>query len=324
MSIHKIKNGIGIIPVSVTEIGHRAFEGCTSLTEIAIPDSVTEIGYMAFSRCTSLKEIAIPDSVTKIGPEAFDGCTSLTKIVIPHSVTDIGVRAFCRCTNLREITVAKHNPKYDSRNGSNAIIESDTNTLITGCKSTIIPDSVTKIGSHAFGGCTSLTEIAIPDSVTEIGDKAFAGCTSLTKMVIPDSVTEIESYVTSFKGCNSLRIPKSIKINEDSNCFITSAVCKTFGKPDNCQELMLFRHFRDTYMTERKGLTHEVEKYYEIAPAICAAIDAKGQAFAAQEYARIWEDHLLKAFEALNNNELEKTYDIYKNMVLSLEKTYLG
>ena len=107
-------------------------------------------------------------------------------------------------------------------------------------------------------------------------------------------------------------------------CFITSAVCKTFGKPDNCQELMSFRHFRDTYMAEKNDLNHEVKKYYEIAPVICAAIDAKGHTFAKQEYARIWNDHLSKAFEALNNKELEKTYEIYKNMVESLEKTYLS
>lgn len=115
-----------------------------------------------------------------------------------------------------------------------------------------------------------------------------------------------------------------VKTSSDGGCFITSAVCKTFGKPDDCQELMAFRHFRDTYMANNHGLNHEVQKYYEIAPAICAAIDAKGDEIAQQEYARIWDEHLSKAFEALNNNELEETYNIYKNMVLSLEEAYLS
>lgn len=112
--------------------------------------------------------------------------------------------------------------------------------------------------------------------------------------------------------------------SDPGGCFITSAVCRTFEKPDDCKELMAFREFRDTYMQNKEELKKEVEKYYEIAPRICKAIDAKGQAFAAQEYARIWEVHLSKAFEALNNKELEKTYDIYKNMVQSLEKAYLN
>lgn len=53
-------------------------------------------------------------------------------------------------------------------------------------------------------------------------------------------------------------------------CFITTAVCKTFDKPDNCPELTAFRTFRDTYMKEDEALNNEVNNYYEIAPKICA------------------------------------------------------
>ena len=48
-----------MIPDSVTEIGIRAFNGCTSLQSIVIPDSVTTIGNMAFTQCTSLQSIEI-------------------------------------------------------------------------------------------------------------------------------------------------------------------------------------------------------------------------------------------------------------------------
>lgn len=48
-----------MIPDSVTEIGIRAFNGCTSLQSIVIPDSVTTIGNMAFDNCTSLQSIEI-------------------------------------------------------------------------------------------------------------------------------------------------------------------------------------------------------------------------------------------------------------------------
>ena len=40
-------NGPGgdvVIPAGVTEIGERAFYGCTDLTGITVPDSVTRIG----------------------------------------------------------------------------------------------------------------------------------------------------------------------------------------------------------------------------------------------------------------------------------------
>ena len=69
-------------------------------------------------------------------------------------------------------------------------------------KELVIPDSVTRIGSDAFSGCTGLTSITIPDSVTSIGNSAFWNCTGLTSITIPDSVTSIGNY--AFYNCSSL------------------------------------------------------------------------------------------------------------------------
>ena len=44
-----------------------------------------------------------------------------------------------------------------------------------------IPNSVTSIGDHAFGGCSSLREISIPNSVTHISGNPFAGCNCIVK-----------------------------------------------------------------------------------------------------------------------------------------------
>ena len=166
------------IPNSVTSIGGGAFYGCSSLTSITIPNSVTSIGRDAFSGCSSLTSITIPNSVTSIGEGAFRGCSSLTSVTIPNSVTSIGERAFLH-SGLEQITVVAGNPNYDSRDNCNAIIETSTNTLILGCKNTIIPNSVTSIGKRAFVGC-GLTSITIPQSVDTIGGGAFVGCSRLT------------------------------------------------------------------------------------------------------------------------------------------------
>jgi hypothetical protein len=185
-----------------TTIGYYAFMNCFGLTSIVIPDSVTSIGNYAFSKCSSLTSVVIPDSVTNIGEEAFNRCTSLTSVVIPDSVTNIGESAFSYCPALTSITVDTGNTTYDSRDNCNATIETSTNTLIFGCQSTIIPDSVTTIGDCAFYQCFSLTSITIPNSVTSISHDAFRICFGLTSIVIPDSVTTI-SY-NAFAQCSGL------------------------------------------------------------------------------------------------------------------------
>ena len=112
--------------------------------------------------------------------------------------------------SLTTIVVDEGNPKYDSRDGCNAIIETATNTLVYGCKSSSIPSSVTSIGAYAFKE-TTLTSIVIPSSVTSIGAFAFSSCSALTSVVIPSSVTSIGSY--AFSGCSGLTsvvIPSSV------------------------------------------------------------------------------------------------------------------
>ena len=149
--------------------------------------------------------------VLEIGKKAFRGCIALTSITIPSIVTFIDSEAFCNCSGLTSIKVDAGNTIYDSRNDCNAIIETITNTLIKGCHNTVIPNSVTSIGSYAFDACSGMTSVTIPNSVTTIGYSAFSYCSDMTSVTIPNSVTSIGSKAFWYCiGLTSITIPNSV------------------------------------------------------------------------------------------------------------------
>ena len=256
---------------SVKSIGFYAFGDCTSLTSINIPKSVTSIGDQAFSGCSGLTSINIPNSVTSIGESAFWDCSGLTSITIPNSVTSIGNWAFYYCSGLASITVESGNTVYDSRENCNAIIETSSNTLHTGCKSTTIPNGVTSIGDLAFGGCSGLTSITIPNSVTSILGRAFRGCISLTSITIPNSVTSIGNvafYLCS--GLTSVIVEWDMPITIESGVFsyhhqnVTLYVPK--GSKDAYQTASVWQDFKEIVEISKGDLNGDNE--YNISDII--------------------------------------------------------
>lgn len=209
----------------VTDLGQVFYSNkdITSFDELRYFTGLTSISEKAFS-WSSLKTVTIPHNVVDIGQQSFGGCMGLTSITIPKSVKTIGNIAFY-CNWLTSIVVEDGNTVYDSRDNCNAIIHTATNELVQGCANTIIPNSVTSIGTAAFWGCEKLESISIPSSVTTIGTGAFADCYSLTHISIPSSVTTIGVQAFQSTGFSSIDIPSSVtSIGKSAftNCHLTS------------------------------------------------------------------------------------------------------
>ena len=168
------------------------------------------------------KHVAIPESVTYndstfivttlgMGNIVFSGTArnTMESIYIPKTIMIVNYRALGDCPNLKSIVVDKENKYLDSRNNCNAVISSNdtyrpANQLVAGCKTTVIPNSVTEIGDYAFVRCETLENITIPKAVTTIRDGAFYECTSLSSIKLPESITKLTQQWI-FGGCTSLK-----------------------------------------------------------------------------------------------------------------------
>lgn len=82
----------------------------------------------------------IPDSVARLNASAFG--PGLKSIFIPKNVNYIELNCFTSAPNLESIVVDKDNVIFDSRENCNAVIVTNKNIILAGCKNTVVPDGV--------------------------------------------------------------------------------------------------------------------------------------------------------------------------------------
>lgn len=207
---------------------NKLITGCSNTV---IPNTVKAICGGAFENAP--EELNIPNSVDSIAQSAICG-TALKKLTIGTGLRKIMSQAI-RYTTINSISVASGNPYFDSRDNCNAIIEKSTNTLVIGCPSTIIPNTVKTIGGSAFYTNTdgfNSGRITIPESVEKIETYAFNSCSSLGSVVIGSNVNEIGE--NAFYGCNGLIAVYAlsnnpVEINENVFCSMSSDKDKIYN-----------------------------------------------------------------------------------------------
>lgn len=104
--------------------------------------------------------------------------------------------------------------------------------------SVTLPETITKIGHHAFWDCDNLSSINLPSSIEVIEYKAFLDCKSLAYITIPDGVTLLEEAI--FSKCYGLRtvtVPDSVTEIEADVFYACNDINVTYqGKTYNYDE----------------------------------------------------------------------------------------
>ena len=214
----------------LTSLGTSAFNNCSSLATIdvydasgtktthneagvaTLPDALTSIGYSCFKN-TAFREITIPRGITKLptsatsyssSGEVFSGNRQLEKVVLHDALTLLGSKTFTGCTNLK--TVQYYDIEGELYGEENVVT---------------LPESITIIGSHAFGSARGtgtfdeeddipcgIEKVIVPSSVTVIGQYAFQDCMSLTYVEYRSAATKYNATTGRatylFDGCTAL------------------------------------------------------------------------------------------------------------------------
>lgn len=191
--------------------------------------------------------IVVPSHVTHQGTtytvtEIYDGfhqLDSLAAVSIPSTVTTIENGCFTYCTRLSHIYVDDANLVYDSRENCNAVIKTSTNELVAGCKSTVIPNTVTKIAEKSFWG-SNISTIVIPVNVHHIGF-AFVNCDSLQSVYYNAHKATFSSGNSDFYGMYTGMFPHtltSLTIGADVDTIVNNV----FTGQSNLQQFVIERN----------------------------------------------------------------------------------
>lgn len=190
---------LSFIKYNLCGVNQHGIVRILDMTNARIENDV--IGEYEMAGTITLEEIKFPNTLRSIGLSAFMN-SGVKKIVIPKSVTELGSDIFYRCKSLASISVEAGNPVFDSRENCNAIIETATNILRFGCRSTVVPASVVGLGETSFSGVTCLTSVDLPDGVRSIGKAAFWADEGLTSVRLSKSIVKLGTG--PFVGCSKI------------------------------------------------------------------------------------------------------------------------
>ena len=219
---------------SVVSVKDGAFMDCSALSGVTLPASITEIGEKAFYGCSNLGVIYCNAAVPPVcAADCFSGVDMVScNLHVPEEAEGAyraapvweeffnsfnigGINYKITSDDDKTVEVISKPERYSGDIVIPASVEREGNTYTvtaigdgafsgcTGLASVVIPDNVKSIGSEAFSGCNGLTGVTLGSGLTTIGNDAFKGCGNIAAISVPDGVTMIGS--SAFENCRSLK-----------------------------------------------------------------------------------------------------------------------
>ncbi len=237
------------IPDSVEYIGMYAFAYNSNMDEIPMPASLKEIDEGAFMEVKVHKPLTISDGVEIIHSRAFWANDFWYTISIPASVYYIEEDAFSNGLGVTEFAVDPANQYYCSSDG--VLFDKDMKLLMNyplmkQDAEYSIPETVTRLGNHAFDINFALETLTISASVDDIGEGNFRCLYALKEIKVDDGNSALKTdcgVLLSMDGKILYTFPKLLQLEEYtipegvekicSEAFFNTAYLKTLTLPES-------------------------------------------------------------------------------------------
>lgn len=105
----------------------------------------------------------------------------------------------------------------------------------------------------------------------------------------------------------------SIIFGSSSGCYITTATCLEYGKPDDCYELNTFRSFRDHWLAKEPDGQTLIRQYYASAPEIIELVNK--QPNSSNIYRHLNDHYLVHCLHHIETGKYEQCKELYIEMM---------
>ena len=241
-----------VLPDSVEEIGESAFDGCSAeivrdadSSTRGFPAGLKKIGYKAFNNNHAMTSVVLPEGLEYIDNQAFGGCTNLTHLELPSTLKTLMKNAFLNTPGLTNIVPAGNTtsnaitlpwgngtemPTSIGFGGSNVIritfpsgittVQGSVCRYMDYLEHITLSDTITKIGSHAFGDCKSLETVDFSGytNLSSFGSYVFDNDAALRTVKLPAQLQITSDSYGTFSKCPKLT---SVQLPDHMDCIPT-------------------------------------------------------------------------------------------------------